>query len=85
MDRSAMTRKPFITMGIMGIVLALTDLPLWPRDLRWPFYDFLLLIVCPFDRFELRLDGFLGFEPRMVGLHKLKFSVIGGGKMLAGP
>jgi len=66
-------------MGIMGIVLALTDFPLWLRDLTLPFYDFILLIVCPFDREGLRLDGFLGFEPRMAGLHKLKFSVIGGG------
>jgi hypothetical protein len=67
-------------MGIMGIVLALTDIPLWLRDLTWPFYGFLLLVVCPFGREELRLDGFLGFETRMVGLHKLKVSMIGGGR-----
>jgi hypothetical protein len=33
-----------------------------------------------FCREELRLDGFLGFGPRVVGLHRLKVSVTGGGK-----
>ena len=68
----------------MGIVLELTDIPLWLRDMTWPFYDFLLFMVCPFVREEVRLDGFLGFEPRMVGLHKLKVSVIGGGRCWPG-
>lgn len=71
-------------MGIMGIVLALTDIPLWLWDLTWPFYDFLLLMACPFGREEFRLDGFLGFEPRMVGLYKVKFSVMGGGRCVPG-
>jgi hypothetical protein len=71
-------------MGIMGIVLALTDFQFWLRDLTWPFYDFLLLMVRPFGREEIRLNGFPGFEPRMVGLHKLKVSVIGGGRCGAG-